>query len=214
MGRLTVVAVVLALFANIGCAPNRENIRTCVPMATIAGALIGGTAAGVSTAKLTDDNGAGAGAGAGGAIVGGLVGYLLANEFCELPPQAPPAYAPPPPPAPPSGRIETLSGPSFDFNKATLTAEGRAHVDHAIQVMRENPTIRVSVEGHTDSVGSDGYNMKLSQRRAATVRDYMVSHGIAAGRLTTKGYGKTHPIATNSTAEGRAENRRVEIIAQ
>lgn len=214
MGRLIVCAVVVAMLASAGCAPNRENIKNCVPMATIAGALIGGTAAGVSTGKLTGDNAAGAGAGAGGAVVGGLIGYALANEFCQLPPPPPPAYAPPPPPAPPSGRIETLAGPSFDFNKATLTAEGRAHVDHAVQVLRDNPTIHVSVEGHTDSVGSDAYNMKLSQRRAATVRDYMVSHGVAASRITTKGYGESHPIATNSTAEGRAQNRRVEIIAE
>jgi OOP family OmpA-OmpF porin len=203
------------MLASAGCAPNRENIKNCVPMATIAGALIGGTAAGVSTAVLTDDNASGAGAGVGGAVVGGLVGYFLANEFCQLPPPPPPAYAPPPPlpPPAPTGRIETLTGPSFDFNKATLTAEGRAHVDHAVQVLRDNPGVHVSVEGHTDSVGSDAYNMKLSQRRAATVRDYLVSHGVAASRITTKGYGKSHPIATNSTAEGRAENRRVEIIA-
>lgn len=215
MRGLTVLAVGLALLANAGCAPNRENIKTCIPMATIAGALVGGAAAGVSTGVLTDDNAAGAGAAAGGAVIGGIVGYALASHFCQLPEQAPTAYVPPPPPPPaPSGRIETLTGPSFEFNKATLTAEGRNHIDHAIQVMRENPTLRVSVEGHTDSVGTHAYNMKLSQRRATTVRGYMVSRGIDAARITTEAYGETHPIATNSTAEGRAQNRRVEIIAR
>lgn len=215
MSRLTVLVVALAVLANAGCAPNRENIRTCIPMATIAGALVGGTAAGVSTAVLTGDDAAGAGAGAGGAVIGGLVGYALASHFCQLPEQAPTPYVPPPPPPlPPSGRIETLTGPSFEFNKATLTAEGRNHIDHAIQVMRDNPTLRVSVEGHTDSVGTHAYNMKLSQRRATSVRGYMVSQGIDGARIRTEAYGETHPIAANSSAEGRAQNRRVEIIAR
>jgi OOP family OmpA-OmpF porin len=78
--------------------------------------------------------------------------------------------------------------------------------------MREDPTLRVSVEGHTDSVGSDAYNMRLSERRAVSVRDYMIAEGIAADRITTRGLGKSHPVATNDTAEGRAENRRVEIL--
>jgi len=214
MSRLTVLGVVLAMLVTASCAPNRENISHCVPVATVVGALVGGTAAGVSTGVLTDGNAKGAGAGAGGAIVGGLVGYALANHFCQLPETPPSTYMPPPPPPPPSGRIETLTGASFDFNKATLTAEGRMHIDHAVQVMRDNPGLRVSVEGHTDSVGTHAYNTKLSWRRATTVRDYMVSHGIAASRITTEGYGETRPIASNDTADGRAKNRRVEIIAQ
>lgn len=74
--------------------------------------------------------------------------------------------------------------------------------------------MRVVVEGYTDSIGSDAYNMKLSERRAETVRDFMVSKGISPTRITTRGFGKANPIASNKTAEGRAENRRVEIIAQ
>jgi outer membrane protein OmpA-like peptidoglycan-associated protein len=116
--------------------------------------------------------------------------------------------------AAPGRRIETLTGPSFAFNKATLTPEGRQHVDHAVEILRDNPNIAVSVEGHTDSVGSDAYNMKLSQRRADAVRDYMVAHGIAADRITTEAFGETRPVASNDTAAGRAENRRVEIIAR
>jgi len=79
-------------------------------------------------------------------------------------------------------------------------------------MLRDDPRLAVSVEGHTDSVGSDAYNMKLSQRRADAVRDYMVAHGIAADRITTEAFGETRPVASNDTAARRAENRRVEIV--
>ena len=87
-------------------------------------------------------------------------------------------------------------------------------IDEAVKVMKDKPDLRVSVEGHTDSVGSVAYNQTLSERRATTVRDYLVSQGIDASRITTRGFGKSKPIASNDTAEGRAENRRVEIIPQ
>jgi len=205
----------LPLLLVTSCAPTRENQATCKGAATFVGVVVGGTAAGVSVGAGTGNGGAGAGAGVGGGIIGGLVGYLLGNHFCqvaEAPP--PPPAAPPPPPPAPRRRIETLTGPSFAFNKATLTAEGRQHVDHAVQVLRDESSLAVSVEGHTDSVGSDAYNMKLSQRRADAVRDYMVAHGIAADRITTEAFGETRPVASNDTAAGRAENRRVEIIAR
>src|SRR5204862_6239001 len=80
--------------------------------------------------------------------------------------------------------------------------------------MKGEPAMVVVVEGHTDAVGSDAYNMKLSQRRADTVRDYMVKNGITPSRIKTEAFGKTRPIASNKTAEGRAQNRRVEIVAQ
>jgi len=108
----------------------------------------------------------------------------------------------------------TLHGPQFDFNKSTLKPEGKRMVDDAVKVMKDKPDLKVSVEGHTDSIGSVAYNQRLSERRANTVRDYMVSQGIDAARITTRGYGKTKPIASNDTAEGRAENRRVEIIPE
>ena len=86
-------------------------------------------------------------------------------------------------------------------------------LDGAVKTLRDNPSLHVVVEGHTDSVGSDAYNRKLSERRAKAVRDYLVREGIESSRLTTHGYGKSRPVASNDTAEGRAENRRAEIIA-
>ena len=75
-------------------------------------------------------------------------------------------------------------------------------------------SLRVSVEGHTDSIGSDAYNQRLSERRAKAVRDYMVEQGIDTDRIATHGWGEAKPVATNKTEEGRAQNGRVEIIAQ
>jgi OOP family OmpA-OmpF porin len=204
-------AVTIAIVVFSGCAVTRENQGACKASAAFVGALVGGAGAGVGVGVGTENGGAGAGAGVGGAVLGGLAGYYVGTHFCQIPEAPPP---PPPPPPAPSRKIETLTGPSFDFNKATLTASGREHVDHAVQVMRTETALNVTVEGHTDSVGSDAYNMKLSQRRADTVRDYMISKGIASDRVTSEGFGETRPIASNDTAEGRAQNRRVEIIAR
>jgi outer membrane protein OmpA-like peptidoglycan-associated protein len=74
------------------------------------------------------------------------------------------------------------------------------------------PSLHVAVEGHTDSVGSDQYNQDLSEHRAQSVRDYFVQQGISAGAIEARGFGKTDPIASNDTAEGRQQNRRVELV--
>src|SRR5262249_54099012 len=130
-------------------------------------------------------------------------------------PPPPMAQAPPPPPAPPAKgtKIATVGSANFDFNKAQLKPSGRDVLDGAVKTLRDNPSLHVVVEGHTDSVGSESYNQKLSERRAKAVRDYLVREGIDASRVTTRGYGKSRPVASNDTAEGRADNRRAEIIA-
>ena len=83
-------------------------------------------------------------------------------------------------------------------------------VDDLVAVMKQYPDLNVTIEGHTDSVGSDAYNKKLSQRRADAVKAYMVKKGIDANRLTAVGYGEEKPIADNATKAGKAQNRRVE----
>ncbi|MGH7822668.1 MAG: OmpA family protein, partial [Candidatus Binatia bacterium] len=93
--------------------------------------------------------------------------------------------------------------------------EGRARLDQAVQVMQQNPTLRVAIEGHTDGMGADVYNEGLSERRAESVKSYLMSQGIDAARMTdVRGFGESKPVASNDTEEGRARNRRVEIIAQ
>ncbi len=99
----------------------------------------------------------------------------------------------------------------FDFDRATIKPVSFGELDFVVKVFKENPGLRVEVDGHTDGLGTDAYNMKLSQRRAEAVRGYIVSHGIAPDRLTARGFGKRMPVADNNTDEGRALNRRVEL---
>jgi len=87
-------------------------------------------------------------------------------------------------------------------------------LDAGVEVLKENPGTSIQVAGYTDSVGTDAYNQGLSERRANAVLDYFVSHGIEASRLTAVGYGESNPVADNSTADGRAQNRRVELNVQ
>lgn len=109
--------------------------------------------------------------------------------------------------------VETiaLSGVNFETNSDALTAASAGILDSAVATLKKRVDVRVEVGAHTDSRGKDSYNMKLSEHRAASVMNYLVEHGIAAGRLTSKGYGETKPVADNDTAEGRAKNRRVEL---
>ncbi|MGH8455764.1 MAG: OmpA family protein [Stenotrophobium sp.] len=100
---------------------------------------------------------------------------------------------------------------SFEFNKARLTAEARQSLDRIVAGLKGQPTMRLTVEGYTDSIGSTAYNLKLSRERAASARSYLIEQGVAGSRLRSEGFGKTHPIASNKTAEGRALNRRVEL---
>ena len=100
---------------------------------------------------------------------------------------------------------------TFDVNSANITAEGQAVLDQAAEFFTANPDVEVEVAGHTDSDGDDSSNQTLSQARAESVRDYLVGKGIDAGRMTPVGYGESEPIADNATAEGKAENRRIEF---
>ena len=99
----------------------------------------------------------------------------------------------------------------FDFDKSVLRPDGRKSIDDAVAKLKGVDLELVIATGHTDSVGSDAYNQKLSERRAAAVKDYLVSKGIPAAKITTIGKGESQPVATNKTAEGRQKNRRVDI---
>ena len=99
----------------------------------------------------------------------------------------------------------------FDFDKSVLKPEGKKSIDDAIAKMKSIDVEIVIATGHTDSIGTDAYNQKLSERRATSVKEYMVSKGVPAAKVTTLGKGETQPVATNKTKEGRAKNRRVDI---
>ncbi|MFN7978549.1 MAG: OmpA family protein [Vicinamibacterales bacterium] len=104
-----------------------------------------------------------------------------------------------------------LYGVTFDFDKATLRAESAPLLQKAANALTANASVAVEVQGHTDDVGDDAYNVRLSGQRAETVRSWLAQHGIAATRLTAKGYGKTQPVVENSSDANRARNRRVEL---
>jgi OmpA-OmpF porin, OOP family len=101
----------------------------------------------------------------------------------------------------------------FDFDKSNIKPEFYPGLDQVVKVLKENTNMKVKVEvqGHTDSVGTQQYNQKLSERRAMSVMNYLVSKGIARNRLSASGYGFSRPVATNETEEGRAKNRRVQL---
>lgn len=99
----------------------------------------------------------------------------------------------------------------FDFDKTTLKEESFVELNKVVDFLNQNPHISIEISGHTDSKGSDEYNLNLSQGRSQSVVDYLIGQGIAASRLQAHGYGETKPIDTNDTEEGRANNRRVEF---
>jgi OOP family OmpA-OmpF porin len=144
---------------------------------------------------------------------GGIgIKYAFVQAAAPPPPPPPPppvAKAPPPPPA--VKKKIVLRSVHFDFDKSKIRPDAKPVLDEAVRTLKEEGGIAVIVEGHTDSVGSDAYNMKLSHRRANAVSDYLASHGIPASRIRTEGYGESRPVASNDTADGRAQNRRVEL---
>jgi outer membrane protein OmpA-like peptidoglycan-associated protein len=160
------------------------------------------------------------------------------EPVAAAPPPPPPApvYVPPPPPRPPLDTDgdtvadtedmcpNTIQGEKvdvvgcaynlrlavlFDDNSAALKSQSYADLNRAFQLMLRVPTMNGVIEGHTDSRGTDAHNMALSERRAKTVVDYLVDHGVDPSRIQSKGFGESQPVASNDTPQGQAENRRV-----
>jgi len=104
-----------------------------------------------------------------------------------------------------------LYGVLFDFNKSTLQPASDAVLQPVVKLMASDKALKLEVQGHTDNVGNDAYNQTLSEARAKSVVAWLTAHGVAADRLTARGYGKTKPVADNGSDDGRARNRRVEI---
>ncbi len=110
-----------------------------------------------------------------------------------------------------TGKTYAVDNINFEFNKAYLKKESIDIIDKLINIMRQNPGLKVEIRGHTDSTGEDAYNQKLSERRADSVAEYMIKNGISPERLSSVGFGETKPVASNYTEEGRAKNRRTEF---
>lgn len=111
----------------------------------------------------------------------------------------------------PGDVIVILEGVNFEFDSDRLRPDAIVILDEAVTVLNRRKDINMDIVGHTCSIGTEQYNQGLSERRARSVYDYLVNHGIASERLTTQGYGETRPAFSNATREGRAKNRRVEL---
>lgn len=187
---------------------NANNQQKGTVIGTAAGAVIGGV--------LGNNVGKGGNAPQGavlGGVVGGVVGNVIgakmdkqAKEIKETLPGAEVERVG-------EGIKVTLpeSIVNFAFDSAALTTAGKANLDKLSEVLKNNPDTNINIYGHTDSKGSDAYNQGLSERRAASVKNYLVSKGVAASRMFAMGVGEKEPVATNDTEAGRAQNRRVEF---
>jgi OOP family OmpA-OmpF porin len=203
-----------------GCAGMTKNQAALVGAATCGA----GGAAGFAMAAHNGINGKhrpeGVGAAIGlttGALLCGGLAYLLTPEPKPKPPPPPPPPPPPkpkpapPPPAPKVERTIILDDVLFDFDKSTIKPEAAKILDRLVAFMNENKDKKASLAGFTDSIGTEAYNLKLSDRRWMSVKDYVVKKGVDGGRVSGQGFGESKPIADNKTAAGRAKNRRVEI---
>jgi len=99
----------------------------------------------------------------------------------------------------------------FPLNSSYLTDQAKGEIDKLINLLADYPNASLVVDGHTDATGTEEYNQWLSEKRAESVKNYIADHGIGADRITTNGYGQSKPVAANNTAEGRQQNRRVEV---
>lgn len=152
-----------------------------------------------------------------GALIGGVLGasycwvHGAAEQVAEVPPPAP---APEPAPAPmPKEETIVVRDLHFAFDSSKVDAQDKDKLNEiASRLKGEAATTELNIAGHTDSVGKDAYNQKLSERRAHAVANYLVDQGVPASSIkSVEGYGESQPVADNKTKEGRAENRRVEI---
>ena len=113
---------------------------------------------------------------------------------------------------PPGGdTLAIVTNVNFDFDSAAIRKDSEAKLGRVVSILKDNPDVRVRVEGHTDSTGPEKYNLGLSYRRAESVKNYLVANGIDAGRLSVVGFGEAKPLVSNKTRAGRAVNRRVEF---
>ena len=208
--RLLVSTAAALSLLTAGCVtdPNtgeRKVSRTAIGggAGALAGLLLGGLIGG-GTGRII-------GAGIGG-IAGAAVGYTMDKQIKELKEQT--AGSGVDVTESDNGQailVNLPEGVTFDVGSYTLKPQFRATLDRVAESLRQYPDSLIDVYGHTDSTGSDAFNQTLSENRARTVANYLTSQGVSAARVRSQGFGETMPVADNTTEEGRARNRRVEI---
>jgi len=189
-------------------------------------ALAAGSAFANVTPNLQDGSGRAVKDGSGACVVtqGQVLPECAGTKAAPAAPAAPAEPAKPATPAPATPATPAKPAPSsvrqsvviqadalFDFDKSVVRPDGKKSIDEALAKIKGVDLEMVIATGHTDSIGTDKYNQRLSERRAAAVKEYLVSKGIPASKITTIGKGESQPVATNKTAEGRQKNRRVDI---
>jgi len=201
-----------------GCASMTARQKGFMTGAAIGAAICGGTAAAIGHENDSNpDKAALTGALACG-LVGGAIGAILAKEEVIVPPEPVVELIPEPEPEP--AVVEevvvveapekiVLRGINFDFDKSNIKPEFVPVLDEAVEILKKHPDTNIIIEGYTDWIGTEKYNLGLSKRRAASVCKYLVEKGISKNSLKTVGYGEANPIADNHTPEGRSMNRRV-----
>ena len=187
---------------------NANNQQKGTVIGTAAGAVIGG----VLGNNLGKGKNAPAGAVLGG-IVGGVAGNVIGRNMDKQAKEIKETL--------PGAEVERVGEGikvtmkenmvNFGFDSSDLTTAAKANLDNLAQVLKNNMDTNINIYGHTDSKGTDAYNLSLSERRAAAVKNYLVSQGVSSSRMFTMGVGEKEPVASNDTDAGRAENRRVEF---
>ena len=197
------------VLSSCSAVQNANNTQKGAGIGVVAGSVIGGILGNNIGKGGNTALGAVIGAAVGGAA-GGIIGHNMDQQAQKIEQVLPGAEV-----------VRTEEGinlildeksnVTFEYNKSSLTSTAKENLNKLIEVFKEYPDTNLLIVGYTDNVGSQAYNLPLSEQRAKSVRDYLVEHGIAASRLTYVGKGIEEPIASNDTAEGRAKNRRVEI---
>lgn len=194
----------LTMSLNLGCKSiqNANKAQKGAVAGAAGGALIGGLIGGNIKGALL------------GMVIGGAAGAIIGNEMDKQAQRIEEEL--------PGAQVERVgegiqvtfddkSGVNFEFDSAELTDEAKDNLEKIAEVFLEFPDTDLMIEGHTDPSGSEEYNMKLSERRAKSVQSYLVSAGVAASRMSVTAFGESAPRYDNSTKEGQAKNRRVEI---
>lgn len=204
MIRNTLTGIMAASVVMAGC----QNMTKTQKGAAIGTA--GGAAAGAVIGKAAGNTALGA---IIGAAVGGVTGTVIGKKMDKQAEQIKNEV--------PGATVERVGegivvkfadNVLFGFDRSDLSATAQGNLDKLATVLKNNPDTDIEIQGHTDARGTDAYNQTLSEKRANSCAAYLKNKGVASSRITAKGYGKTAPVATNDTEEGRAQNRRVNFV--
>jgi outer membrane protein OmpA-like peptidoglycan-associated protein len=202
--RMNPIMILCTILILSGCASMNKTQKGAVV------GTAGGGAMGAVIGRASGNTALGASIGAAvGGTAGAIIGHQMDKQAEEIKNTVPDAKV---------ERVgegivvEFSSNVLFAFDKSNLSDDATTNLDKLVKVLNGYPDTDIELQGHTDSKGSESYNQKLSERRATTVSGYLTDKGIAASRITIKGFGETVPKYDNETAEGRAQNRRVEFL--